>query len=80
MDYGRIIVVGFPVFAICASFGSIIRADGRPKVSMVGLLLGAAANFILDPLFIFVFHWGVKGAAAATVIGQIINAVFSSFA
>lgn len=76
LDYGRIIVAGFPFFAVCAAFGSVIRADGRPKISMVGLLLGCIANIILDPLFIFVFHWGVKGAATATIIGQIVNAIY----
>ena len=66
MDYGRIIVLGFPFFVICSSFGSIIRADGRPKVSMIGLVLGCITNIILDPIFVLVFNWGVKGAAWAT--------------
>ncbi len=70
------IVLGFPFFVICSSFGSIIRADGRPKVSMIGLVLGCITNIILDPIFVLVFNWGVKGAAWATIIGQIINAAF----
>lgn len=76
MDYGRIIAIGFPVFTIGVAFGNVIRADGQPKASMVGMLLGCITNMILDPLFIFVFHWGVKGAAWATIIGQILNAVY----
>lgn len=76
MDYGRIIAVGFPVFTIGVAFGNVIRADGQPKASMAGMLIGCITNMILDPLFIFVFHWGVKGAAWATVIGQFLNAVF----
>ncbi len=76
LDYGRIIVLGFPVFVIGVSFSNIIRADGRPKASMAGMLIGCATNMILDPIFIFVFHWGVKGAAWATIIGQLLNAVF----
>ncbi len=76
LDYGRIIVLGFPFSAVCSAFGSVIRADGRPKVSMVGLLIGCITNIILDPIFIFVCHWGVKGAAWATIIGQILNAVY----
>ncbi|MCD8254094.1 MAG: MATE family efflux transporter [Oscillospiraceae bacterium] len=75
LEYGRIIVAGFPLSAIAISFGSPIRADGRPKESMLGLLVGCAANFILDPLFIFVFNWGMAGAALATIIGQSLNAV-----
>lgn len=76
VDYGRIIVLGFPFFSIACAYGSIIRADGRPNASMAGLLIGCIANIILDPIFILVFHWGVRGAALATIIGQILNAVF----
>ncbi len=76
LDYGRIIVLGFPVFIIGINFSNIIRADGRPKSSMAGMLIGCITNIILDPIFIFVFHWGVQGAALATIIGQLLNAVF----
>ena len=76
LDYGRIIVLGFPFSAVCSAFGSVIRADGRPRVSMIGLLIGCATNIILDPIFIFVCQWGVKGAAWATILGQILNAAF----
>lgn len=76
LEYGRIVALGFPFAIICSSFGSIIRADGRPKESMVGLLIGCITNMILDPIFIFVFKWGVAGAAFATIIGQILNAIY----
>ena len=76
MDYGRIIVVGLPFYTMGTSFGAVIRADGRPKQSMAGMLIGCITNIILDPIFIFIFHWGVKGAAAATIIGQILNAAY----
>lgn len=76
LEYGRIIVLGFPVFVIGVGFGNVIRADGRPKASMAGMLIGCITNIILDPIFIFVFHWGVKGAALATIIGQFLNAAF----
>lgn len=76
MAYGRIIVLGFPFSAIDCAFGDMIRADCRPKESMAGLLIGCITNIILDPVFIFVFHWGVEGAAWATVIGQALNAVY----
>lgn len=52
-------------------FTSIIRADDRANVSLIGMLIGCAANVILDPIFIFVFDWGVAGAGWATIIGQI---------
>ena len=76
IGYGRIIVLGFPLSAVCCSFASILRADGRPHATMLGLLMGCGTNFILDPLFIFVFHWGVEGAALATILGQGLNAVY----
>ena len=79
IDYGRIIVIGFPVSIIGGSFGNVIRADGRPKQSMIGMLIGCFTNIILDPIFIFVFHWGVKGAAFATIIGQALNAIYYIF-
>ncbi|MBQ4309193.1 MAG: MATE family efflux transporter, partial [Lachnospiraceae bacterium] len=79
VDYGRIIVIGF-VFALCdGSFAALLRADGRPRISMMGMVLGCITNFICDPLFIFVFGWGVKGAALATILGQIVNFVFFIF-
>lgn len=55
----------------------IIRADGNPKFVMVSTLVGAVINIILDPIFIFVFKWGMMGAAVATVIGQIATAVLA---
>jgi len=76
VDYGKIIICGFPFSAIACAFGSIIRADGRPRISMAGLLIGCITNMILDPIYIFVFHWGVKGAAIATITGQFLNAAF----
>ena len=74
MDYGRIISYGILFSSIDSGMAGMIRADGSPKYSMAGLLLGCITNIILDPIFIFVFHWGVKGAAWATIAGQILNA------
>lgn len=79
LEYGRIVALGFPFAMICCSFGSIIRADGRPKQTMLGLMIGCITNMILDPIFIFVFKWGVAGAAFATIIGQFLNAVYYIF-
>lgn len=76
LDYGRIISWGVLFAAIDSSLAGMIRADGSHRYSMAGLLIGCITNFILDPLFIFGFHWGVKGAALATILGQIFNAIF----
>ena len=78
-DYGRIITYGLPFCAVCAGGASIIRADGNPKFNMIGLFTGTIINVVLDPIFIFVFHWGVKGAAFATILGQFANAVLNIY-
>ena len=77
MTYGRIIAIGFPFSMIGTTLNSIIRADGSPKYSMASMLAGAILNTILDPIFIFVFHKGVAGAAIATVISQILTFVLN---
>lgn len=68
--YSRIIALGMPFQIITTSMSNLIRADGSPKYSMTCMLIGAILNTILDPIFIFVFHLGVAGAAWATIIGQ----------
>lgn len=71
--YLGITVFGLP-FAIFITGGcNLVRADGSPKQSMMIILTGAIINTVLDPLFIFVFDWGIAGAAWATVIGQFIS-------
>lgn len=73
LKYGYIIAIGLPFMMIGTTLNSIIRADGNPKYSMTTMLLGAILNIVLDPIFIFVFNMGVKGAAIATVISQILT-------
>ena len=51
------------------------RTDGSPNIAMLSMIAGAVLNTILDPIYIFVFHWGVKGAGIATITSQIIGAV-----
>ena len=77
LDYMRIILIGFPFMILAAGLNSIIRADGSPEYSMLAMILGAVANIILDPIFIFNFNMGVKGAAIATIIGQILSCIIS---
>lgn len=73
LDYTGITALGLPFFVLTTGGNHIIRADRSPTYSMVCMLTGAILNTILDPVFIFVFHWGIKGAAAATIIGQIVS-------
>ena len=72
-DYFFVICAGLPFYMIGQGLNGSIRADGSPKYAMSCTLSGAIANLILDPVFIFMFGMGVKGAAIATVIGQIIT-------
>lgn len=76
MEYGRIIVAGFPFSMINYALAGVIRADGRPKESMIGMLIGCVANIVLDYLFVMVIPWGIAGAAWATIIGQLLNAIY----
>ncbi len=77
LEYGRVIVLGLPFMIIGSSLNSIIRADGSPKYSMTSMVSGAVLNIILDPIFIFIFHKGVWGAAVATVISQILTFIMN---
>ena len=70
-DYFTIVSSFFLFYLLLNVMNSMIRADGSPRYAMIAMLLGAVINIILDPLFIYVFKWGIKGAAWATVIGQV---------
>lgn len=72
-QYSGITLLGMPLLIMTNGISNLIRADGSPKYSMVCMVIGAIANTILDPIFIFIFQWGVFGAALATVIGQILS-------
>lgn len=73
MDYGYIIAIGIPFMMIGTTLNSIIRADGSPKYAMTSMIIGAVLNIILDPISIFVFDMGIKGAALATIISQMVT-------
>ena len=73
MTYTGITSFGFPFLILTTGGTNLIRGDGSPKYSMMCNLMGAIINTILDPLFIFVFDWGMAGAAWATVLGQFVS-------
>ena len=77
-DYGYVIAIGLPFMIIGITLNSIIRADGSPKYAMISMVLGAVINTILDPIFIFVFGMGIKGAAIATILSQFITFIINS--
>jgi putative MATE family efflux protein len=71
--YLRIILYGGAINAMGPGINHFIRSDGHPRTSMLTQILGAVTNIILDPIFIFVFDWGIAGAAWATIISQFVS-------
>ncbi len=80
MDQGReylgVILAGSVFMGVGFGMNGFIRAEGNPRTAMLTMLIGAVLNTLLDPLFIFVFHLGVRGAAIATVISQAVSAAW----
>ena len=76
-EYFFYIALGIPFYMFGQAMNPVIRADGSPKFAMISTLTGAVLNIILDPVFIFLFKWGMMGAAVATVIGQIAAAALA---
>lgn len=74
-QYTSVILMGTPFNMLSVVLSNMARTDGNPSLSMYAILVGAVLNTILDPVYIFVFHWGVTGAAIATITSQIISAV-----
>ena len=72
-DYALYIVLGFPVMIASFVMNNILRAEGKSKLSMIGLTIGGVLNIILDPIFITTFNTGISGAAIATLISQVIS-------
>lgn len=77
--YTRIVSFGFPFVILATGGGNLLRADGSPKDTMLCNITGAVVNTVLDALFVFVFDWGMAGAAYATVIGQVISCAMAIY-
>ena len=77
LEYFSWIIPGIPFYVFGQAINPVISADGSPNYVMFSTLMGAGINIVLDPVFIFVFHWGMMGAAVATVIGQVFTAMMS---
>lgn len=76
VDYLSVYLMGTIFVELSTGLNTFINAQGRPAVAMYSVLIGAVLNIALDPLFIFAFGMGVKGAAVATVISQACSAVW----
>ncbi len=75
MEYTGITSYGIPFLLFSIGVNPLVRADGNARYSMIAIVVGAILNTILDPLFMFVYNWGIAGAAWATVISQIVSAL-----
>ncbi|MFZ7119591.1 MAG: MATE family efflux transporter [Eubacteriaceae bacterium] len=75
-DYLQIILLGAVFQSIGMGMNNFIRSEGNPRIAMYTMLIGAVLNTLLDPLFIFVFKWGIGGAATATIISQAVSALW----
>ena len=71
--YLTIVALGGPFVLISNCYSNILRAEGQPNKAMAGQVLGNLLNVVLDPIMILTFHWGIAGAAIATVIGNVVG-------
>lgn len=80
-EYGRYIVIGYAFTILNMVLNNSLRSEGSAKYSMIGMGLGSILNIILDPIFIFVFDWGIAGAAIATTLSQVVTFIilFSTY-
>lgn len=77
MEYLTIYLLGTVFVEIALGLNPFIIAQGRSTTAMMSIVIGAVINIVLDPVFIFIFHMGVKGAAIATVISQAVSAAWN---
>ena len=75
-DYYQWIALGAPFIILQLTPNNLLRTEGFAKASMIGTMLGAVVNIILDPIFIYTLGMGAAGAAIATVIGNICGDIF----
>jgi len=73
MDYMSVIYFGGVFFALAVNGNNLLRAEGKARLAMTTMIVGAVTNILLDPLFIFGFGWGIRGAAVATVLSQMVS-------
>ncbi len=79
LEYTRVTAIGFPFLLLSTGGGHLIRADGRPKITMLCNLTGAVINTVLDAAFVFGLNMGMTGAALATIIGQFVSGCMAAW-
>ena len=75
-DYMVIILLGNVITHMYLGLNALLRASGHPQKAMTATITTVIINTILDPIFIYLFHWGIQGAAIATILAQIISLVW----
>ncbi|MFZ2539902.1 MAG: MATE family efflux transporter [Oscillospiraceae bacterium] len=75
-DYSMVLLFGAAIIMCNFALGQLLRSEGSTIVSMMGMLIGTVVNMILDPIFIFTLHMGIKGAAIATVLGNALSLIY----
>ena len=70
--YYTIVLYGIPFLALCMMGNTVIRAEGKPQFAMIAMIIPSVANLVMDYIFIYIFDWGMTGAAWATTIGYIL--------
>ena len=70
--YYTIVLYGVPFLALCMMGNTVIRAEGKPKFAMIAMIIPSIGNLVMDYVFIYVFDWGMAGAAWATTIGYVL--------
>jgi len=78
-SYGTYIIYGYTFMILNMILNNILRSEGSVKYSMIAMISGSILNIILDPIFIFVFKWGVQGAAIATTLSNIFSFIILLF-
>lgn len=76
IEYLQIILIGGVFQSVAMGMNNFIRSEGNPNIAMYTMLIGAFTNTVLDPIFIFVFHWGMRGAAFATILSQAVSTIW----
>ncbi len=70
--YYTIILYGVPFLALCMMGNTVIRAEGKPKFAMIAMIIPSVGNLLMDYIFIYIFDWGMEGAAWATTVGYLL--------
>ncbi|CAM4092413.1 MATE family efflux transporter [Zobellia nedashkovskayae] len=74
--YYTIVLYGVPFLALCMMGNTVIRAEGKPKFAMIAMIIPSIGNLLMDYVFIYIFDWGMEGAAWATTIGYVLCASY----